>query len=860
MKVFAAFALCAVAAAAPAPHISLDLSASSSFYKLVNPIYRAHDLQYTTPEKKSVLSRQSAAMKCDANVAANTQCITNKALSKAEYAANEKVCKCMIPFARAFDHVDQSVSVTRRVLMIADSVGRAVPKAQQDVTKTGINMKTRGTYLIKWDSKDAAGNYAEQAVFSIVLQDLASPQIQMCNGVAESVEAASAWKLCTTTTATDNVDSTNIVTGTIRYTVQNLAYLNRQLATSVSLSAIKNVGAYKSRSLLPIGGAGAGDAYLKDWTRFVGKYLVTVRANDFAGIYGKADKNNVAYARKAIVVKDTRAPWINIFGAQPTMWECSNEASLHSKYMYVDNKAQATDLLDGVIGMSGIKTNLATKWGSAMNPSTRKVSTSFITYNTQDRAGNKATTATRRVQVRDTLKPTIKITGATQITYIAGSKFTDAGATAKDLCTGDLTNKITLKWNRPFPNQPHLTAPQLGTYIRTYSVTDASKNHNYVTRKFIVEDQTDPVLTVTGSNPDIVEASRDKEYTDAGATCKDFVDGSLSHAVEVSGDVVNMRVPATYKIKYDCQDLSGNNAGQLTRKVVVQDKTCPTIKVLGARLNYIEAGFPYVDAGATATDSLDGDITKLISTDGNTIDTAEVFYQRRSCQEIHALFPQANTGEYYITTYNAQAKAFARTLVWCHMDNSKAIDGGRGYTFYALNAKTAVVPFASRNAECESRGLEMLKKSALPARVLAVLKSKFAAVHPENTFFPTGANTKTDDLICSTNDQKVNYKDNGSKSKVTRAAEKGKYVINYHVSDRAGNAECKPYKRTVIVKDTISRVKILSRTQLNANFMAEQSESASVNGWVIGAVASAVTGLALLGFSSRKTVVTTVPV
>jgi len=42
--------------------------------------------------------------------------------------------------------------------------------------------------------------------------------------------------------------------------------------------------------------------------------------------------------------------------------------------------------------------------------------------------------------------------------------------------------------------------------------------------------------------------------------------------------------------------------------------------------------------------------------------------------------------------------------------------------------------------------------------------------------------------------------------------------------------------------------------------MAEQSESASVNGWVIGAVASAVTGLALLGFSSRKTVVTTVPV
>jgi len=42
--------------------------------------------------------------------------------------------------------------------------------------------------------------------------------------------------------------------------------------------------------------------------------------------------------------------------------------------------------------------------------------------------------------------------------------------------------------------------------------------------------------------------------------------------------------------------------------------------------------------------------------------------------------------------------------------------------------------------------------------------------------------------------------------------------------------------------------------------MAEEQSTSSVNGWVLGAAASAVTGLALLGFSAKKSTVTTVPV
>ena len=47
----------------------------------------------------------------------------------------------------------------------------------------------------------------------------------------------------------------------------------------------------------------------------------------------------------------------------------------------------------------------------------------------------------------------------------------------------------------------------------------------------------------------------------------------------------------------------------------------------------------------------------------------------------------------------------------------------------------------------------------------------------------------------------------------------------------------------------------------NIKYMAEETTS-SVNGWIVGALASAVTGLALLGYSLRKSdnVVTSVPV
>merc|ERR1719446_813582 len=216
------------------------------------------------------------------------------------------------------------------------------------------------------------------------------------------------------------------------------------------------------------------------------------------------------------------------------------------------------------------------------------------------------------------------------------------------------------------------------------------------------------MIKVVGHQRLTLEATRDQEYLDQGASCHDYVDGMLNHAVEVSGQVVNMLIPGTYTIKYDCQDLTGNAATTSTRVIVVRDTRCPKVTLKGSNVNYVEAGFPYMDAGAKATDSLDGDISKKIFTDGDTVDTSQAFYSRRSCKEIKAYFKQAKTGEYYVTAYNTQKKQFNRVLVWCDMNAGITYhpckDCARiNLPYYGPSAK------ANKGNSCEKMGLELAK-------------------------------------------------------------------------------------------------------------------------------------------------------
>merc|ERR1711904_207958 len=184
-----------------------------------------------------------------------------------------------------------------------------------------------------------------------------------------------------------------------------------------------------------------------------------------------------------------------------------------------------------------------------------------------------------------------------------------------DICSSTTTKvewKKSCDANEEAGSEFNMLKP--GTYYLKYECNDLAANKATACRTFVNVDKTRPVITVlqaanTNHNLWTVEASRDNNYVDAGATCSDMVDGNISQDVEVSGDVVNMAAVGTYRINYNCEDSAGQTAVPATRTVIVEDKTCPTCTIPGGPENQIvtvEASFPYTEEQSTCTDTLDG--------------------------------------------------------------------------------------------------------------------------------------------------------------------------------------------------------------------------------------------------------------
>jgi hypothetical protein len=91
-------------------------------------------------------------------------------------------------------------------------------------------------------------------------------------------------------------------------------------------------------------------------------------------------------------------------------------------------------------------------------------------------------------------------------------------------------------------------------------------------------------------------------------------------------------------IRYNHTDANGNAAVEVTRTVNVVDTTKPVITLLGATPIDIEVGSSYTDAGATALDNYDGDITSLIvktgSVNTNLVGTYTIKYNVEDANEM----------------------------------------------------------------------------------------------------------------------------------------------------------------------------------------------------------------------------------
>jgi len=751
---------------------------------------------------------------------------------------------CPFPKPKATDtSTTEELNVTT-TLFLVDRDGSPGPNCDNDCNATQVDFSMRSTYLFNYNAVDSAGNEAEEVIFVLYLDDLTIPEIHRCGAAVEAVEAASNWQMCAFT-ATDNFDDASTITANLRYDVYHkdkndqvnkVCDMCTHDATKNAISALK-----------------------------LGQYEVYPYVHDNAGPYGQNGRDNVNGGndpafRKSIMVDDTLPPYIELLGYNPAYLQCGHE--------YIDDGWKVHDLYDThAMGnnIDSLSQSNEDDLGAGENKG-KSLGDKVVTYEAQDHAGNVAEVKTRTVKVVDTLPPTVFLTGhPNEVQWAVGSDFLleeHDTATCMDECA---VPSLTKTWNRPFNDS------KIGTYYRTYTCTDDVSLTASILRTFTVYDAESPELELIGNststfqacNPSLNKAfcasengwsdNQNGEYLDPGATCNDVVDGPLSHSVEVSGNIVNVRVPGTYVINYDCQDLSGNPATRIHRTVIIEDTECPTISLNGLEIITIEAGSEYHDEGATANDELDGVLTEHIVKEGDTIDSYMAFEQYHyECGRIQqcaaADNKTLNSGPYRITPQQNHIKTDSDNYmhnfmdVYCDFADSS---GGEGHQ-HAMTTNRTYVPClgcaevevedADDLGDCKQLGLQWKRayNTDLIAPVLTAIETGVSPFPSDPTSSESrdlrglDGGLKTNRYLCyhepleaDNEDAALNTNTSslrplldrcfpetwGSSRTPTWLAAPGDFRVTYTVTDSHGNTQCPGTNiREVKVVDTMPPV------------------------------------------------------
>ena len=205
----------------------------------------------------------------------------------------------------------------------------------------------------------------------------------------------------------------------------------------------------------------------------------------------------------------------------------------------------------------------------------------------------------------DTTAPIITLVGLASVEHEQGTTYVDAGASATDNVDG--VTAVTTSG---------AIGQQAGIYTLTFTATDKAGNSASTTRTVTVSDTTAPTITLNGDTN--INHEQGTEYTDAGASANDLVDGNV--VITTSGQVESSA--GNYTLTYTATDLAGNTTSTI-RTVIVADTTAPVISIIGDTTINHPLGSEYVDAGATAIDTVDGAVS--VTTSGTVGDVAQAY-------------------------------------------------------------------------------------------------------------------------------------------------------------------------------------------------------------------------------------------
>lgn len=164
--------------------------------------------------------------------------------------------------------------------------------------------------------------------------------------------------------------------------------------------------------------------------------------------------------------------------------------------------------------------------------------------------------ARRTVQVVDTKSPIITLKADPENSMDPGTVYKEEGFTAVDNYDGDITDRV-------------IRTEAYGHI--TYAVTDSSGNPAVVEREVPYYDPLAPKIELTGGEEYAIPAGI--FYCEPGYSATDNVDGDLTEAVTVEGEV-DWLTPGTYPITYTVTD-SYENVATVIRNVTVTAKPRP---------------------------------------------------------------------------------------------------------------------------------------------------------------------------------------------------------------------------------------------------------------------------------------------
>lgn len=245
------------------------------------------------------------------------------------------------------------------------------------------------------------------------------------------------------------------------------------------------------------------------------------------------------------------------------------------------------------------------------------------TYNVSDSKSLPAPTKTRQVIVAeaDNTAPVITLVGDNPFVMVEGNNYVEPGYSASDNEDGNLTASVQVSCTTD------ISVPLAkGTYVCTYSVEDSGQLDDEKTRTIIVnasdpQEDNAPTITLLGDNP--VTFVEGADYVEPGYTASDVEDGNLTGLVSTAC-TFNASQPlqqGNYTCTYSVSD-SADQPATAQRTVIVTaapqgNDNAPVITITGLTSVTISLNSTYIDAGATAFDVEDGDLTSAIETNCN---------------------------------------------------------------------------------------------------------------------------------------------------------------------------------------------------------------------------------------------------